>query len=286
MIIILLNWLFNGFLLGIIYWFAGLFFHKSVPPEHWLFFGYGVTTALMLIGASKMGVYLIRLYLGARSPIASEWQKIEPSLFEVITQVNKTKKTMYLRNKINIMLFDSKIADSYAIGDDTILLADGLLNTATEDELKAVITHELGHLHNKDSLILTMLIFGGLATQIVGAAYSLYLSFLNVLKFLASKFGNKGLHLMPFIAFIPFVIFLPVVIINWVARQLLDISLRFMCRIYYYKADKFVKDVGYTQGLISYLETEHIVKAPNNSFFERIYRVHPLAMKRISKLKE
>ncbi|HLX53784.1 MAG TPA: M48 family metalloprotease, partial [Aquella sp.] len=199
-------------------------------------------------------------------------------------KVNLLKHTEFQADKLNIRLVNSKIPDSQAIGSNTILLTDGLLMTATEDELKAVIAHELWHLYNRDSFILAILIFGGLATRIIMWLNAVYTTCRKLLAAMVGKFGKKGLHLMPVITFIPLIIFLPVIILNWIVRWLLDISLRLMCRQYTYKADKFAKEVGYKDGLISYLETAHIITNPDDDLWKRLSAAHPSAMKRISKL--
>src|SRR5579863_9636485 len=96
MILILINWLFNGFLLGLVYLFAFVILYKN--PIHsfdWLIFGYGITTVFMLIGMSKAGVYCLNLIVGWRIPVASERQKIEPLLLEVIKKVNLLKHTEF-----------------------------------------------------------------------------------------------------------------------------------------------------------------------------------------------
>jgi|SRR6185437_1970319 len=287
MIVILISWLFNGFLLGLMYLLAMMPFHKqAVHSMDWIIFGYGITTVLMLSGISKAGIYFLRLYIGCRVPVASERQKIEPLLLEVLSVVNQIKKTNYRVDKLEIMLVNSKVPDSQAIGGNTILLVDGLLVTASDDELKAVIAHELGHLYNRDSFILPILIFGGLPTRIVIWLNSVYAACRKLLSSVVGKFGKKGLHLMPVIAFIPLIIFLPVIILNWVARWLLDISLCFMCRQYAYKADKFANDVGYKEGLIRYLETIHIITKPDGGLWERVSAAHPAAMKRIGQLEK
>lgn len=287
MILILINWLFNGFLLGLMYLFASVLLHKNIAYSvDWLIFGFGITAVLMLIGISKIGIYFLRLYIGYRLPVSSERQKIEPLLLEVTKNINQIKKTDYRVDKLNVMLVNSKIPDSQGIGGNTILLADGLLITASDDELKAVIAHELGHLYNRDSFILPMLIFGSLATRIVMWLNTGYGVCQKSLSAMVGKFGKKGLHLMPVLAFIPLIIFLPVIIINWVASWVLDISLRFMCRQHTYRADKFAKDMGYKEGLISLLETIHIVRKPDDGFWERIFAAHPPAKKRISQLEK
>jgi Zn-dependent protease with chaperone function len=283
MILLLLNLLFNGFLLGLLYLFGAALIHKSPQPANWLFFGFGITAIMMLIGSSRIGVYFLKLYLDCRTPIDNEWQKLEPIIFEVINQVNRIKGTSYQIDNLKIVLVNNQIPNSEVVCSDTIILAEGLLNISEED-LKAVIAQALGHLYNRDSFILTALIFGTLATKIVRIIYTIYMMLFRIITVITGRFGKKGISLMPVIALIPFIIFLPVIILNWISNQFLDITLRFMCRQYEYRADKFAKEAGYKEGLINYLKTIHMMNKTKDGIIERILAIRPSAMKRISKL--
>ncbi len=285
MLLVLLNWLFNGFLLGIIYLFADVLLNKHAShPTNWLFFGYIITTVLTLIGISKIGTYLLKLYLGCRAPVVSEQQKLGPLLIEVVDRLNQVKHTNYTKDKLNITLVNSQIPDSHAIGGDTLLFSDGLLLSATDEELKALIAHELAHLYNRDSFILSALIFSGLATRTVFGLHTVAMICFKWLSVITGKFGKKGLHLLPLVAFIPLLLFLPVIVFSWIANQLFDISLGFMCRQYIYRADRFVKEVGYKDGLISHLQNIHMITNSDNCIWGRITTASPPAMKRIRKL--
>jgi Zn-dependent protease with chaperone function len=287
MFLVLLNWLVNGFLLSIMYLFVDVLLNKHAShPTNWLLFGYIITTALMLIGVSKIGTYLLKLYMGYRLPIESERQKIEPLILSVIDRVNQIKQTNYQRSKLNILLVNNQIPDAHAVGSNTLLLSDGLLTTTTDEELKAVIAHELGHLYNKDSYILVALIFGGLASRTVFGLHAVAMICFKWLSVISGKFGKKGLHLLPLLAFILLMLFLPVMVFSWMANRLFDVSLGIICRQYTYRADKFVKDVGYRDGLISYLQTMHVITNPENCIWGRITMANPPAMKRISKLEQ
>ncbi|MCC2626143.1 MAG: family peptidase [Burkholderiales bacterium] len=287
MILVLISWLVNSFLLSITYLFADILINKHITqPTNWLLFGYLLTTALMVIGISKAGTYLLELYMGCRLPITSEQQKIEPLLLEVIDRVNQTKRTNYTTDQLKIKLVNSQIPDSHALGSDTLLISDGLLRTATDDKIKAVIAHELGHLYNKDSFILSMFIFSSLATRTVIGLHMVVMFCFRWLSIISKKFGKKGPHLMPFIIFVLLMLFLPVIVFSWGANKFFDISLGFMSRQYTYRADMFVKEVGYKDGLVSYLETMHLITNPQSSIWERITAANPPAMKRISKLEK
>ena len=92
------------------------------------------------------------------------------------------------------------------------------------------------------------------------------------------------MHLIPLLALIPLIIFFPLVALNWVVRQIFNITLYIINRSYVYRADKFAGELGYKAELISYLETVNVITHIDASILGRIFATHPPAMKRIAHL--
>lgn len=59
-----------------------------------------------------------------------------------------------------IFIMDQKVPNAFATGRDpehaAVCVSSGIMNLLTEDELKGVIAHELSHIRNRDTLIMTI----------------------------------------------------------------------------------------------------------------------------------
>lgn len=286
MIFIVINFIFNGFILGcfynIAYAFTNLASTKTGLIPEWVFYtlGYVTSGVFTLIGISAIGHAFIRLFIGARKPIQREKQKFEPLLIEVLEKMNSIMHTDFKIENMHILIKDVKEPNAQALGSDTIIITDGLLKMASDDELKGVLAHEVGHLYYKDSVILIAILFGSFATRVCAFLTIIYTAILSVL----TEF--KGYAILLVFLVVPILFLLPLVAINWVGQKLLNLSLLFMGRRYEYRADKLAKDLGYEIGLISFLEKVQAVNEHDNSFLGRIVATHPVPMKRIGRLEE
>lgn len=285
MILILFTWLINGFLMSTIYVLIVIISNKAVLNLlDWLILGYVTTTFFMLVGISGCGDYLLKLYLGCRDAINRELEKTNILLSEVLSSVNQKYQTNFQVDNINIMIVDSKIPDSRAIGYDTIVLTEGLLKNMADEELQAVLAYELGHLYYRDSIIFSAIVFGSAAVHIMMGLSAIYIYCYRILTTNTVKFGNKGLHLIPLLAIVPIIIFFPIAVLNWIVKQIFDVTLYSINHSYVYRADKFVSELGYKKGLINYLETLYLITYVDKSIIGRIFTAHTPEIKRIGRL--
>jgi heat shock protein HtpX len=300
MIFIIINFLFNGFLLGIIYILGYAFMPHATNAVHQnvhhvtnnerfltivLFFAGFVTSGILTVfDLTTIGQSFLRLFLGGRKPIGRELQQIEPLLNDVILNCNQSMGTTYSLDNLNILIKDSKEPNAQAFGRNTILITEGLLKSITVDELKAVLAHELGHLYNKDSVILVAIIFGSFATRVCMWIYGVYAAIVAAFGKNASKSEHGAIASL--LLLVPMLIFLPIILINWIGSTLLNLSLLFMGRKYEYRADKFAANLGYQAGLISFLEKSQAITEPDNSVVGRVFATHPVPIKRIGRLED
>lgn len=284
LIFVIINGLFNGWLLTTILQMAHYNFASGkLPYWEYALIGYGTAILLTLLGLSKVGHVFLKLFLGGRDAIGRERNIIDPLLKTVLDEANLKKGTNFTIENINLLIKDIKDPNALAFGYNTIMLTDGLLKTANEEELKAVIAHEVGHLYYKDSVTLISIVFGNFATRVCMWLYAIYAA---ISTFVMGIFGRMGLVgcIVALFAIIPLLVFLPVVIINWVGQKILEITLLWHGRKAEYRADKFADELGFGPGLIGFLEKIHMITESDNSFFSRITSTHPAPMKRIGRL--
>jgi Zn-dependent protease with chaperone function len=293
MIFVIINFLFNGIALGLIYIFGDAIIHLDAknyhtPENTLLLMGFITSGLLTVIGISKIGHYILHFFLGGRNAIGREQAKLIPLLNEVITTVNNKKNTNYTPTNIRIKIKDIKEPNAQAFGKDTIIITDGLLKTANDEELTAVLAHELGHLYYKDSVILSATICGSIATKILVWLYGIYVIITTALATITTKitFLKETAPLAIVFAIFPIIIFLPIIAFNWLGLRILNLCLLFMSRHYEYRADKFAKEMGYQTGLISFLEKVQETTEHDKGMLGKIFASHPAPMKRIGRLED
>ncbi len=89
----------------------------------------------------KPGIFLF-LHSRARRPILED-ERLERVFREVAQRANCDPS-------IHLLIEEEMSVSAYAIGRHTVVLSKGMLKLMTEQELKGIIAHELGHLTSKD----------------------------------------------------------------------------------------------------------------------------------------
>ena len=288
MLFFLVNLFFNGYLLTWAYIFGFLVVHYGdklgthYPIQDWVWYACGFVTTLACagLGFTRRAQWVMRVWLNIRRATKSERDQIEPLLSSVLAMVNKTHNTQYKVEQIKLMIADSKDANAQAMGYSTLIVTRGLLKDATKEELQAVLAHEVAHMYHKDSLMLMVLVFSSLATRIFMWLYWVYSI---IAGFIAKTWGKQN-NLINFIGLFPLLVFLPIVVFNWLGGWLLKICLLLHSRRCEYRADRFAADLGYTEGLVSFLERIDQLQESKNSLLGMIFASHPAAMKRIDRL--
>jgi len=215
-----------------------------------------------------------------------------PKIHEMIDNLSKIADIP----KPKVYFSPDPSANAFACGRDpehsSICLNQGILDLLNKNELEGVIAHELSHIKNRDTLVMTI-------TMVLASVISLIVD--NVFRFSIFGFGgnsdresNKS----------PWVYALFVVIL--IAAPILAIMLQLaVSRSREYLADATaVTFTRYPEGLISALEKLYGQKtktsvnstamsslyiAPplhnQNQFFQNLFSTHPSISERVSKLK-
>lgn len=269
----------------------------SRVPDIALFgIGWGTVLLMCLFGFSNAGQRILLIFLNTRRATLRELEQINPLLEEVVAQAKaKIPDFKYNLKKIKVWITDKKVLDAQALGGNTIILSRGLLVNSSDEELKAVLAHELGHLYNKDGLLLVALFYSSFTTLV---AWFLFVLMLPLWEFgLSSQLslfrrinikadgGNIGVMLVrAFILAFFFACVLPFFIVAFVYSRLLKLTILLVGKLWEYRADKFAAILGYKEGLVSFLERTEALTETDNSLLGMIFASHPAPMKRIDKL--
>jgi len=214
-------------------------------------------TVLLLspLALTPVGDQVARASNGVRRPTREEYDYIKP-MFEEVYQKSGIKK--------EIELFVSK--DNYpngsAMGTKTVALSRPLLR-CTQEEIKAVLAHELGHIKNYDTQIHSICCFlDDLGLIALAAA-------IGILTFLTDAFK----------LFFPFLLFVLIL-------KAIQVIINFIIKITYLatrrgmelRADAFAAQLGYREGMIKFLT--RVGDTRKTDFFG----THPLNKTRIARL--
>lgn len=117
---------------------------------------YGICIGLAL---SPIGEIILRFTEGAK-PIQTQQDKdyLLPIFEEVYQEAKKFSPN--LNQDITLYVTDSMTVNAFAVGRKTIAVTRGAVNTFSSDELKGILSHELGHMANGDTKALLISLIG------------------------------------------------------------------------------------------------------------------------------
>jgi Zn-dependent protease with chaperone function len=94
----------------------------------------------------------ISLFLewNVRKPILAEEERLQRCLDEVLQRAGAGLP----EKRLELFIAEDAALNAFAIGRDTIILTRGIIGEMTDDELKGIMAHELGHLMSRDGVII------------------------------------------------------------------------------------------------------------------------------------
>lgn len=225
----------------------------------------------ILVSMTPIGEYLLKKCHGLRQPTQAEQTTLRPLFQEVLH-----KAQLQNPNKICLYLFDNPMPQAISLKDNIIALSTGLIQYATEEEIKACIAHELGHI-----------IYGDCTKQLACYAATLPTLLLKVGLGASAVIGRMLASI--------FIILLPMVFIINLSLQLfmfINVAmdsiqlfiLRFCLRRREFRADKFAAQLGYAEGLKSFLIKLNHMQVTQEGLAARLMDTHPLPMMRVARI--
>ncbi len=277
MVFILCNVVFNAFMLFIVLLIGGDLVH--VTPVMAVFISYWGAGLLAILGYTKIGTYAVSLFIPGRAMVGREKARIEPLLSEVINKTNLEYNMNYKLSDFRLRVSDDKVVNGFAIGYNTIIINRGAFNAFTDEQLGAILAHEMAHLYYRDSVRSISMIFSSVATRLILLGYMAYMAFANM--FAKSAKGEVGL-----LSFLPLLMFLPIILLNIVGMKVFELLSLLMSRGAEYRADAFAASLGYKTEMISVLEVFDDITAYDNSFSAKLIATHPAPMQRVGALED
>lgn len=243
----------------------------------------GILVTALLISVSPLGDRIVSLFLTTRKKSLREEQKINP-LLEHIKDLYRQKYGHDL--DITVCVMDEPHIDGMSLGRQTTAISTGLLKTTSDNEITAILAHEAGHLHHKDSVLALALLVAGLPTVLLNYLLSgFFRRSLGSSSGTASPIGlliGSALLILFLSLFAYYVVFWVMsFLVLWLIR-IFEISTQWKIE---YRADKFALQLGYAPALIELferIEDEDI--RHSTGFLSKYFYSHPPTALRIDRL--
>lgn len=232
----------------------------------------------LIIGFSPLGEKFLRLLNRVR-PLETkrETEYLQPLFDEVYERAKEKYKRL---RKIEICVIDNMTVNAMALGRRTIAVTKGAMQTFTEDELKAVIGHEIAHLVHGDTMASIYAIVGNGILSVFVLLARLFLLLLNwVQSAVTGKYSIFSSLMLILRLYFEFCI--------WFLNFGLQVILSVNSRKNEFKADLFSYSIGYDSDMIEALYLlEKISLGNNSSIIQKMIASHPRITLRIKHLEE
>lgn len=232
----------------------------------------------LIIGFSPLGEKFLRLLNRVR-PLETkrETEYLQPLFDEVYERAKEKYKRL---RKIEICVIDNMTVNAMALGRRTIAVTKGAMQTFTEDELKAVIGHEIAHLVHGDTMASIYAIVGNGILSVFVLLARLFLLLLDwVQSAVTGKYSIFSSLMLILRLYFEFCI--------WFLNFGLQVILSMNSRQNEFKADLFSYSIGYDSDMIEALYLlEKISLGDNSSIIQKMIASHPRITLRIKHLEE
>lgn len=252
-----------------------LFWFKSGVPM-----AYNVSSLLMyllVIAISLSGVaeWIFRKLENVRHVATFTEKERLLSLFESVKK-RAMKRSKIISPKMKLYIVDSMSINAFSIGRNTIAITRGLMNTMNDEELEAVIAHEMSHIINGDTQV-SMLI------TTASNAYIWTVLLISKALFLIETMTGGTSFVSKLLSFV---------------RNILELALKYVIMVFTilvastsrreeYKADKVAFELGYGEGLLSALyKFYHIEMSGKKKLIDKLQETHPITAYRIEAIEK
>jgi heat shock protein HtpX len=239
------------------------------------FFIFVIYMICLFIAFSSLGEKLLRFWENVRRLETSQEKEYLYPLFEEVFE--KAQKNCNMTHKVDIYIIDKMQVNAFALGKNTVAVTKGAVETFSEDQLKAIIAHEIAHIFNFDAMANLFVLIGN---GLFSIAVIICRLFIFLIDFIFSHFEESGV--VRFATKMTRLLFdLSILACTFVLQVLLSIN----SRKSEYKADQFAFEIGYGEEMIDALYLlEKINLSDNRTVIQRMISSHPRLSARIERL--
>ena len=238
---------------------------------------YGISITIAL---SPSGEAILRSLLNCREISTQEEKNYLIPIFDEVFQ-NAKEADPNLNDEIRLYIMDAMYVNAFAIGRRTIAVTKGAIATWTQDELKGILAHELGHMTYGHTKALLLSNIGNFFFSVIAWGLTLILRGIMFISGVVAFFNIVGIAF----SILTFITKMFVDVSIFVFINLGEIILAMNSRTNEIQADTFAFEIGYGKELISamYLLQKISINA-NVSLAEKMKASHPHIAYRIGHL--
>ncbi|WP_349408299.1 zinc metalloprotease HtpX [Pseudalkalibacillus sp. SCS-8] len=234
-------------------------------------------TASLLIALSPIGEWILRVQQGCKKLARKEHiERLEPLFNEVYEKAKKLDPT--IPDNVQLFISNDSSPNAFATGRKTICLTKGLLEYSDE-EIKATLAHEFGHLSNKDTDLILLVTVGNMIVTAMFVLYRVIVSAIGIGVSIANRsFGSL---------IVTFLIDVVLVGLMWLWTKFGTVLVMNSVRKNEYEADKFAYDCGYGNELIVVLDKFNAMDTgATKGLWANLSSTHPDPDQRIGNLQK
>ena len=242
---------------------------------------YAISLAVAL---SPIGEWILRMQTGCKKINRVEIREyIEPIFNEVYQKARAKDPT--ISTDVKLFLSDDPEPNAFATGRKTVCITEGLLHVP-EEQIKATLAHEFGHLSHKDTDLILVISVGNMIVTGVIMFIRLILDLMHLIMSIAAIFmgGDEGFLASLAATLYHAAISLVVAGLTRLWTWLGTMRVMQSSRANEYEADQFAYELGYGEELCMLLET--IDGSHAQGLFATLVSSHPEKNDRIGKLQE
>lgn len=277
---LVLNTVLMTFILGAV--FAESF--PNMPEAVSYLIGTVVYIITVVIALSPIGEFILRLQNGCKKIARQDYLERLTPIFNEVYQKAKAVNPE-LPDDIQFYMSNDKEPNAFATGRKTVCITEGMMN-ASDEEIRAVLGHEFGHLAHKDTDAILVVSVGNM---IVSAIFVIWRVVFNViariLNFCISIAADSLGSLVAGIITRVFIDFILVTAMNlW--TKLGSLLCLHASRKNEFSADEYSFNMGYGNELCAFLDKLDPSSKSKNGLWATLNSTHPATSDRIAQLQQ
>lgn len=247
-------------------------------------FGLILYAISLVIALSPIGEWILRMQNGCKKIKRKEQlEVIEPLFQEVYQKARAFDPT--IPNNVTLFLQDEPSPNAFATGRKTICVTEGLLH-APDEQIKATLAHEFGHLAHKDTDLILVVAVGNMIVTGMIVAIRFFIDLVHIIFGICTIFigGSEGIFATLINNLYHFMITAIVSGLMWVWTKIGVLLVMKSSRANEFEADEFASQLGYGNDLCALLDV--ICDSNPKGLFANLASSHPDKDDRIAKLQD
>lgn len=248
------------------------------------FIGFIVYLLSITIAVSPVGEFILRLQAGCREIKREDYLERLNPLFEEVYQKAK-KKNPNLPDDIKFFMSKDEEPNAFATGRKTVCLTEGLLDYSDE-EIKAVLGHEFGHLAHKDTDAILVIEVGNLIVTGIFVVFRLFIKTVTFIFHLIFSIISDSFAEIFVSAITRVFIDLILVTVMNIWTKLGTLICLHSSRKNEFEADEYSCSMGYGQKLCEVLDKLDAEACSKNTLWATLNSTHPDTDDRIAHMQQ